>query len=554
MRERDGMQLKNKTRILAGGCMVLVCGVVFAIYYYFIHLGFTPNGEELLTTWEAYYHVNYGETMTETNRLWQLVQSLPIKKFGMSFTSIRISQALMYLLIVCGALALSLKDSSKLKNWYILPLFVFLMVVLHTGRSAYYGQLTDRSHQYPLDNHTLPAVFAVWSMWCMDKHAKYHESKVKIIFLLLFIVCVLIGIFDTDLLFCVIFLGPLLVIAAGEWMKRQKHITVGIVKLVSAGLLVIAVMRVVYYTTPFLGSVFQPQSVRYGDWDSHLYGMPNFVNMDKIVEHFLNYISGISGLFNIDISGQPVVSVYLIIYLIRFVLLLIIIWCVGEFILRWWKSEKVFGQETDYVSLTAAVAIIIISAAFVLTSYGDNKDHVRYLMAILPYSTILICRNAQGIMAKLKLDGKRNSVYFALFFLISTFIFAKSPGELRKHPDVWDDAYQEVLEIVEENELGTGVGAFWLAPVLSALSENEQIVQSIAVDQYKFPKEISFVKKLEHVDYDYRYVINGNGWYYLMSEEELEEQLGKPAEIYKTDKFTIYKYDYDISERFIESP
>lgn len=548
------MQRKNKVGTVAGVGMVIACSIVFAIYYYFIHLGFTPNGEELLTTWEAYYHVNYGETMTETNRLWQFTQTLPIKRYGMSYTSIRLSQTLMYFLIVSVALALSLKDSSRLKNWCVLPLFMFLMVVLHTGGSAYYGQLTDRSHQYPFDNHTLPAVFALWSMWCMNQYGKHRDTKIKYLYLVLLVLCLVIGVFDTDLLFCVIFLGPLMIIAAGEWLKKQNNLSISVVKLTFAILLLIAVMRGIYYTTPFLGSLFQPQSVRYGDWDRHLYGMPNFVNLDKIVEHLLNYISGISGLFNIDISGQPVLSIYLPIYMVRFVLILVIIWCIKELIFRWWKKEKAFGQEADYVSLTAAVSVIVISMAFILTSYGDNKDHVRYLMAILPYSTILLCRNAQGIMARLRLEERRSPFYLMLFFLIGTFIFIKSPGELRKHPDVWDDAYEEVLEIVRENKLGTGVGAFWLAPVLSALSENEQVVQSVVVDQYKFPKEIAFEKKLEHVDYDYRYVINGDGWYYLMSEEELEALLGKPIEVYKTDKFTIYEYDYDVSERFIETP
>lgn len=547
------MQIKNKVGILAGGCMVAICGIIFAVYYYLIHLGFTPNGEELLATWEAYYYVNYGETMLATNRLWRFLQTLPIRQFGMSFASIRISQSLMYMLIVSVTMALSLKDSSKMKNWSVLPLFVFLMVVLHIGGSAYYGQLTEYSHQYPFDNHTLPAVFALWSMWCIDKCGKHRDSGKKYVYLALFLFCVLVGVFDTDLLFCVIFLGPILIVAAGEWLKRQSNIALSLIKPVAVVVILLATLRGIYYTTPFLGNVFSPQSVRYGEWESHLYGMPNFVNLDRLVEHFLNYISGISGLFNIDISGQPVLSIYLPIYIIRFTLILIIVWCIKEILLRWWKGEKVFGEETDYVSLVAAVSIIITSLAFILTSYGDNKDHVRYLMIILPYATILLCRNAQKIMKRLKLEGNRALVYLLLFFTVCVFIFAKSPSELRKHPDVWDDEYQKVLEIVRENELGTGVGTLWLAPVLSALSENEQIVQSVSVEQYKYPKKIAFLKSLENIDYDYRYVINGDGWYYLMSEEELEELLGKPTEIYRTERFTIYEYDYDISERFIET-
>lgn len=205
--------------------------------------------------------------MTATNLLWCLIQKLPVKWFGLSYTALRVSQSMMYFLIVSAALLLSLKGCSDWKRWYLIPLFAFLMVVLHRGSSYQYGQLWESVHQYPFDNHTLPTLFSLWSLVCIDRYCGGTDvggrpGKKKMIWLLLLVLCIGTGILNTDLLFCVIFAAPAACIAIHEYQSRMgrekslKYLQWGIV----LALIVLSAARVVYYTTPYFGRLFAEQS------------------------------------------------------------------------------------------------------------------------------------------------------------------------------------------------------------------------------------------------------------------------------------------------------
>lgn len=62
---------------------------------------------------------------------------------------------------------------------------------------------------------------------------------------------------------------------------------------------------------------------------------------------------------------------------------------------------------------------------------------------------------------------------------------------------------------------------------------------------------MSLLRELKNIELEYHYVIRGEGWLYdIISEEELEKQLGIPDQIYRTDAFILYWYEKDISEQF----
>lgn len=256
------------------------------------------------------------------------MQKLPVKWFGLSYTALRVSQSLMYFLIVSAALLLSLKRCSDWKRWYLIPLFAFLMVVLHRGSSYQYGQLWESVHQYPFDNHTLPTLFSLWSLVCIDRYCAGEvvggrPGKIKMIWLLLLMLCIGTGIFNTDLLFCVIFVAPVACIVIHEYQRKMgkekslKYLQWGIVLV----LVVLSAARVVYYITPYFGKLFAEQSAGYGDWNNYIYGAPNYVKITELSSQLLKFLSYLSGLFNMDFSGHTILSVFTVQYGVRIVLL-----------------------------------------------------------------------------------------------------------------------------------------------------------------------------------------------------------------------------------------
>lgn len=517
-----------------------------------LHQGFTPNGEELLTTWEAFCHVNYGEEMTATNPLWNFIQIVPMWKFGLSYRSLRISQTIMYFLIVSAALQLSLKRASDWKRWYLIPLFTFLMVVLHKGGSYNFGQLWESVHQYPLDNHTLPTLFALWSLVCLDQYCactnEGGRTKKKYAWLLLLILCVLTGILNTDLLFCVVYVLPAVVLVLHVFRNRIgmekgfRYLQYGIFGI----MFFFSLLRVIYYITPYLGRLFTEQSAGYGDWDNFLYGTPNYCRITELDSQILKFLAYLSGLFNMDFSEHVVLSVFSIQYCIRMGLLILIIYIITDTLKEFWKRDEC----ADYVSLFCSFGILFLALANIVTSYNSP----RYIVTILPYAVILLCRNADKVLERIHRNTRQFKGYVFAFFVLCIFIFASSPGDLKKQPDFWDEEYERLVVLIEENNLGNGVGSLWLAPVLSAVSEGRCMVQSVDDNWSRKEPKLSLLRELKNIECDYHYVIRGEGWLYdIISEAELVQQLGKPDRIYQTEAFTLYWYKEDISKYFGEA-
>lgn len=210
---------------------------------------------------------------------------------------------------------------------------------------------------------------------------------------------------------------------------------------------------------------------------------------------------------------------------------------------KWWKKEGT----ADYVSLICCLGILFLSLANITTSYNSP----RYMVTILPYTTILICRNADRILERIHRNTRQFKCCIVGCFMMCIFIFASSPGDMKKQPDFWDEEYEKLVAVIEENNLGNGVGSLWLAPVLSAVSEGRCMVQSVDDNWSSREPKLSLLRELKNTDCEYHYVIRGEGWLYdIIPEKELERQLGAPDQIYRTEAFTLYWYEEDISEQF----
>lgn len=539
--------IKEKGFYILSMTGIILISALFAFYYYCIHLGFTPNGEELTMVIKTALGGK-----TENALIWDAIYKIAYTYFGISYTTLRVAHSMLYFLLVSATFVLALKDKySKSINWYIAPLFAFLMAILHTGGSLYYGQLDESFHQYPFDNHTLPTIFALWVILCLQ-HFFNLSTKRRYWWLCAALLLSVFGIIKTDLLFCIILVAPVIIFALVELLKRMKaevstKISI-VVYTLFAVLAVICVLRIIYFTTPFLGDLFNVRSIN-GYGNSRFYGDADFVEINKIGTSILWYINGVLGLFNVNISNLPIIHIFSIIYLFRLILIGLTIYFIIRYLSQWWKNDKT--AKTDYIDIILSLGIVILSFVVLITQWGEEVVSVRYMVGILPFASILLCRNFKVVNQWLKFDNNKFMVGTFIFFIMCCFIYAKPIGELEKNPDFWDDEYSDILALIEEENLGTGVGSIWIGHVLTCLSEGEHFVYG--VDTNRGTENIRFyLKEAEEAGPECNYIIQGpEDWKYtLLEEEKMEKYFGEPVKIYHTRRFTIYKYDYNIAEKF----
>lgn len=534
-------KVKKWVNYIVGLIVIILFSIFFSYYYYCIHLGFTPNGEELTMV----IRTALGGQSEVSIKLWNMVYQIAFDNFGISYTASRAANAMLYFFIVSAAIALSVRGGG---GWYILPLFAFLMVVLHTGASPYYGYMEENLHQYPFDNHVLPTIFALWVLLCLQH---YFDSEKKYYWLCVAFLLSIIGILKTDLLFCIILVAPVAIVSLGMVLKKRKTGLNFLIYGLFSILGIICILRVIYYTTPFLLNVFSVNSI--GGYDNtRFYGDADYIDIRHLGSAFLWMINGIMGLFNVDISNKPIVHIFSLIYLIRFALIGLIIYFMIRSLSRWWKSDAASAQ--DYINAVLSLGILLLLISALFSQWGDGYNVVRFIVGILPYATILICRNFIEINQWLKFKHKKFLTGTFLFFMMCCFIYAKPIGEMKKNPDVWDDEYMEILQLVQEKDLGNGVGSMWLGHVLTCLSEGNYFVYSVDTDKGTKPMKF-LLNEVEELQPDCYYVIqNTKDWkYILFEEEEMEKYLGPPIEVYKTRSFKIYQYNYDITSRFRKS-
>lgn len=534
-----------KTMVIAG------IALLTAYYYYYLHFGFTPSGEELLLVWDAYQHLEFGESFGHSI-LWQIFYIPPVYLFGLSFKSLRVSLTLQYVAVSVIGLFLALpKTKAKERYWFSVPVYIILMVLVHVGNSVYFGASNERIRQYPLDFHVFPLMLALISLCFVQLYFNNKGKIVKIIAGFALALSVIIGILGTDILYIVFFLVPLLIVLFRKGFYRVKDKEKVVIGVTTGCAVLLLILRVIYYFTPYLGELFSIKSIRYGEWGAAFYGAPNFVRIEELGTQILNYIGAISGLFNIDISGQAVLSIHIFNYGVRLILLFLICIVIRFTLLQWWRREN--NENLDYVSIIAALGIVLLSLAFIFTSYGAGRDCVRYLGSILSFSTILLCRNftivEQFIKRTFKLDVNKYKYLIMGILAVGIFVYAVPKSEMKKNPDIWDDEYQEIIEIIRENDLGVGISSLWTAPIISCLSEGEAMIQSAEVNPST--GEFRLLRPLKNVNYKYRYILaetNRKEWYEF-DYERIAYKLGKPQKIYQTGRFSIYVFDFNIVEK-----
>ena len=150
------MKISNKLnkRNVIGILMCILALLVGIVYYGRIHYAFIPNGEDLHTAWTYFVHGKYNGG----NFLWNIITKISYQIFGLSYDSIHLVFIILNALVLILTLPLCLKGKDNKWNYYVLPLFAFFMIFVHTIKAdSEFGLLypsTDMIYMLPYDYAT----------------------------------------------------------------------------------------------------------------------------------------------------------------------------------------------------------------------------------------------------------------------------------------------------------------------------------------------------------------------------------------------------------------
>ena len=504
-----------------------------AAYYYGLHLSFWPDAEALGMTQKYYWRDEFGYQLFKNPRhLAEILAYISYKIFGAGYTGIRIWHTLMYFvaLSITSVLALYVVRDKKV-NWYLLPLFGFLTVILNPGSSELCGFHCPLYHVYPYDMHQESLIAALCGMFLLELIFQVYMTKRKkvtaTVVLISLIVCR-----RTDLLFIVGFVAPMLCIGTLYLWKTRRKLFINLLLIILSAIVLLRFFSIFY--EPIRG-LFIVRELGYGNWTrGGIYGNTGFIEYTKIWQNINNTLTELMALYNAQFSGLNILSINTLIGFIRVVtLILILVIALYYIIVAFRKDIKL-----DTISLCMSFAIFLNIFLVMFSKYGDNVRCIRYMTMVLFFGAILLCRNVDKIVEKCNLDFSYMKKNLFIGFLLCVLIDIRPAWKADSYQADYEVVFTEIADIIMERKLGNGVGLHWVANNITALMEGQYAVLEVN-DLTEEGVNIGFNAPIN-------YIVEVNGDYRWYSDEDIRLFLGEPDSVFETEDYQIYYYDNGI--------
>lgn len=460
-------------------CVACAAAVVLGgIYYFCILHSFVPNAEDLATTQQWYLVLKHTQSYRHSNIVFDMVSCLSVLIGGMSYFSIRLEFTLLYAMVLGLSLYLSAQGKKGEERWFLLPLWGFFMILIHTVKDGskftmVYDDM-DLIRQFPYNYHIIPLIFALISLIVLQCYLGTNEKKKKSIGGGLGIILVIYALLFTDLIYYIIFILPFVIVLALRGLyndKTRKYMLPLLATFVGMMLL----------TRILPGDLFERlwSSATLGTSYGAIYGGSDWLNLDNLFLHVTNYIKTIMLLFNIDLSARPLISFYSVLYVVRIALVIIGYFIVARIIAC---SVKGKAKQNGYVMIDEVLAwgFVMLSCAFIFTRNALYRDLIRYYAAFVPILTILLCRHIGGFMRKSLpvLETMKQKKFYFAGIMGALCICQIEPVWLYQVEDGYQEDCEAAIAYLREwgaETDGYAVAPYWLYARLSAMTDGEII-------------------------------------------------------------------------------
>lgn len=533
----------NRDKIL--DVIIIIFTTCFmGIYYYWIEKGFVPDGDELanFTKYNLIFKQNIKYPIG--NGLWALSSIISYFIKGYSYDSVRLNNSIMYSLVVFLSLILILilkkEKSTILKKWYFLPFFVYMMGLLHDGKSKYFGIMSEALYLYPFDNHMTAIIFSLICLIFLALAIKENNDKKKKIYQVFFLFSFLYGMFYTDSLYLIILAFPLFVVGIKELFKKDS-VRQNLHYYIIFFLLLILLLRILSnYVSAF--SFLKTDSQ--GQYDGYVYGISNFGGIFALGERIYVWICGILGVFNCLFFDFAILNLKTFSYLVRFSIVIFYFYYCITYIYKWLKTDK----QNKLIAILC-LGSIMLSVVFILADFGGMLINVRYLPAILPYAIITLCVLSDSIIERINIF-KWNAYLLGMFtFLILIAIYIQ-PVYKNEVNNIYEDELELISDTILDEKLGNGLAPFWAAYNISAKLNNEYYVDAV---DYNGIFLQDYEKAIGRQADNYNYILlakNVDSYQFsrLFNEDMLFEQFGRCDAQYDFNEFSLYYYEDGIND------
>ncbi len=484
-----------------------ICLLLGSVYYFGIHLGFVPQGEETSLMWRWNLIVHGNGKYQHINVVSDLIAYISAQIGGCSFFSTRLYSTLMYTVVLFFTMHLCLKPKrgGEVSLW-LLPLYALFMIFVHiVGTGSEFGKIftdTDLVYLLPYDYHLMPLIFALCSIFMIGCMLRSTNPKSRKRYFIVNLIIAVYGMLFSDLIYYIIFVGPVLftLFLRGLRDKKKKKYCFMVL---AAGLFLLFITRVLpldlcesFWT--------QEKADHYGE----IYGATNWLNIDNFFAHIENYLKVILQLFNAEFSDAPVLSFYSVVYFVRVVFIVI-----GHILVfRILKSSMIGNiRDTsyDYIDEVLAWGYFLLFCSFIFTYNGYYMALIRYYGAFVPLLTIILCRNMKDYLNEKFhriLCGVRykKSVFFVSISVIC--ICCAQPVWLYEAEDSYMQDCEEAIRYIEETDLGYAIAPYYFYSRLTAMCHgdiifypNEQAIRDYNGDEAQLMYIVTGFENIDHV-------------------------------------------------------
>lgn len=346
----------------------------------------------------------------------------------------------------CITVTLYLAVYNKKIRWCLLPFFVFFAL------PGNFGIASIQPLKFHVWTELVPLICLLYIFHRGNRIS--FLNKRDILVLAVFSAC---GLFERDILIIVTCWLPLIVYCF-IYLYQKGYITKYIKYFTVAGMLILIVGKAFFSFVQYNG-----------------YGASSFVEIETIFSNLFIGIAGFLSMFNIDIIGTNILQFNTIINGIRLLVLFYAMWCVACIM------KDIFKKQIENVNMDEAIlaiSSIVLVSAFLLGGKREDEISIRYMAYSYYIFLILSCRKLFEIIGnkKLQFQLKTCKVNVITCFFVVCISVTVNPIRLSREENIADELAEQILQM--DDELKCGMGSFWVADVVSCLTDYSHEVQA----------------------------------------------------------------------------
>jgi|GEM_PF-3526542 len=525
----------NKKLMIIISILVLVALTgIAALYNYLLHTNFWPDPEAVLWQ-ENFFLKDYtGQEIAAPKNISDFIAHMAYYILGFSVRSLRVQFVAEYALeFFFTAIVCLYSFKSGRIRYYIIPMFLLLATIINPGSSVYCGFHETGYHVYPYDMHPETTIWATFGLFMLYLYENFKNTKARKVIMAVIAVMAVIGYKFCDMLFVIAFTAPIALYIIIYLWHKDKKIILKAVGVIFAALVLIRLVGFVY--SP-VGELFEKQSLGYGSWNSgNVYGDAGWGDLTTIIQNFEVTIIELMALFNVDMIKDSMLSLRNVMYLVRIIIIIAMLVIAVKQIVAFIRKKNV--ELIDFVMSAG----LVLNILFITCShYGGMVKCIRYMPVNLFFGTAIICRelyrNSEDKVLRIKLPDSKKVI---AGFCLACVIINMEPAWTRdSYIAPYETQMELVMECIQDNNLGNGVAAYWVAPALTSGMQGENIV--LAMNLVTIKDEVELANKY---DIELHYIVqNEDNDYYRVTVEN-QSFLDNADEVYEVGEFTIYYYN-----------